>query len=94
MTKKELVKTYLEKKYLEDKEQLINYYKIFADERVDITIYQYTKGLKVIIDNIEKKAYSLDGYFYTVMLNDEDYLKLYEADLEEIINRGDEDNEI
>lgn len=61
----------LEKIFNEDKKEFIEFYATYPYS-VNFTKYQYTKGNIVLIAN--DKAYSLDGFFHTVVLKDENFL--------------------
>jgi len=81
---KNLVKEYLKRKFFENKAEVIGDYKIFASPA--ISVYQYTKGKSVIIDSTENKAYSRNGYFFSVILKDNNYIEyVLENKKEEVI---------
>lgn len=69
---KNLVKEYLKRKFFENKGEAIEDYANFANPT--ISVYQYTKGKKVIIEATENKAYSQNGYFFSVILKDDSYI--------------------
>ena len=72
---KNLVKEYLKKKFFEDKDAAITKYQDEGTQAKAISIYTYTGGTKVIIDEANERAYSRNGYFFSVILKDEAYLE-------------------
>ncbi len=68
---KNLVKEYLKDKFFENKDEVISKYLTATGESVKT--YNYTKGKAVIIAN--ERAYSKNGYFFSVILNNEDYIQ-------------------
>ena len=72
---KNLVKEYLKKKFFEDKDAAIEKYQEEGTQATAISIYSYASGKKVIIDEATEKAYSRNGYFFSVILKDEAYLE-------------------
>lgn len=70
---KNLTKEYVKRHFFENKDYEIENYALTM--KADINVYEYTKGKKVIIDNVSKKAYSKNGYLFEVILKDEDYIQ-------------------
>lgn len=68
---KNLVKEYLKDKFFENKDEVISKYLTATGESVKT--YNYTKGKAVIIAN--ERAYSKNGYFFSVILKNEDYIQ-------------------
>ena len=69
---KNLTREYVKRRFFENKDYEIENYVLTM--KADISIYQHTRGKNVIIDNVEKKAYSRKGYLFKVILKDEDYI--------------------
>lgn len=72
---KNLVKEYLKKKFFEDKDAAIAKYQEEGTQATAISIYSYANGKKAIIDEATEKAYSRNGYFFSVILKDKAYLE-------------------
>lgn len=68
---KNLVKEYLKDKFFENKDEAISKYLTATGDSVKT--YNYTKGKAVIIAN--ERAYSKNGYFFSVILKNEDYIQ-------------------
>ena len=68
---KNLVKEYLKDKFFVDKDEVISKYLTATGDSVKT--YNYTKGKAVIIAN--ERAYSKNGYFFSVILKNEDYIQ-------------------
>lgn len=43
-------------------------------QKKDISVYNYTNGAHVLIDNVEQKAYTRNGYFFSVIIKDDEYV--------------------
>lgn len=80
---KNLVKEYLKKKFFEDKDVAIDNYLKNSTCPPEVEIYTYTSGKKVIINKENAIAYSRNGFFFSVILKDEDYIQFVEDENEE-----------
>lgn len=67
-----LTRDYLKGEYFKDKDHIIHTYML--SEFTNLDIYTYTKGKVVIIDKDTKRAYSKNGYFFSVILKDTKFL--------------------
>lgn len=74
---KNLIKESLKVKFFKDKEVVINeYFNYLTDVGAeDVEIYSYTGGKKVILDKATNTAYTRNGYFFSVILKDDEYLE-------------------
>ena len=80
---KNLTREYVKRHFFENKDYEIENY--VRTMKPNISIYEYTKGKKVIIDNTSKKAYSKNGYLFEVILRDEDYINYLSEMQQEVI---------
>lgn len=70
MTRQEKVVQNLKEEFFADKDKFINAYRVFIEENVER--YSYTSGKPVLI--YRNKAYSRNGFFFAVILKDEEYV--------------------
>lgn len=70
MTRQEKVVQNLKEEFFADKDKFINAYRVFIEENVER--YSYTSGKPVLI--YRGKAYSRNGFFFAVILKDEEYV--------------------
>lgn len=70
MTKQEKVVQNLKEEFFADKDKFINDYLTSTEEIVKR--YRYTSGKQVLICN--DRAYSRNGFFFAVILKDEEYV--------------------
>lgn len=74
---KNLIKEALKNKFFEDKDVVINDYmeKGFVEAENPFRTYNYTNGKAVIVDVLNGKAYTRNGFFFSVVLKDNEYLE-------------------
>lgn len=82
MRKTNLIKEGLKYKFFNDKEEIINDYLNGCEEGY-YARFNYTNGKSVIVCNENAKAFSRNGFFFSVILKDEDYIN--NLDEEEIL---------
>ena len=75
MTKQEKIVQNLKEEFFADKSKFINNYLVFTEEIVDR--YNYTSGKQVLI--CRNRAYTRNGFFFAVILKDEEYVS-YKAE--------------
>ncbi len=88
MTKQEKVVQNLKEEFFADKDKFISAYLVFTEENVER--YHYTSGKPVLI--YRDKAYSRNGFFFAVILKDEEYVS-YKAEAMGDIEDDEEEEE-
>lgn len=82
---KNLTKEYMKGKFFEDKDCFIYDYLTATAQTNCIQGYTYTNGKKVLVDVNQGIAYSRNGYFFSVILKDDNYVKNIEDNKKEEI---------
>ena len=79
---KNLVKESLKVQFFKDKDTIIYDYLTATGKTNNIQSFTYEQGKKVLVDVNQGIAYSRNGYFFSVILNDDNYIEsLCEEDM-------------
>ena len=71
---KNLVKEALKIQFFKDKDLIINDYLKSTNKEEEVLTYTYTSGKVVLVDTDSGVAYSRNGFFFSVILKDFDYI--------------------
>lgn len=71
-----LKKEGLKKEFFKDRDKVINdYFENLDDEEAEaFRTYNYTNGSEVIVDVLNGMAYTRNGFFFSVILTDDEYI--------------------
>lgn len=77
---KNLVREYLRRKFFKDKNEVIGDHIIASDNGANV--YQFKSGRHYVVI-LNSTAYSRNGYFFSVILKDNDYIESIEKNQKE-----------